>query len=589
MIIYQISLHGDAYDARDKDWDQMYAETGCKPRTEWLDPIYRRTLLKGEFGCSVSHYRVWQKIAESGLNGIILEEDAVFSEINPSHADWMLEDHDSVWLGYRWNDMGYWYNCHAYAITPETAKLLIEDFHNNIIPVDEWIPEKLKDKRNYFYPKEVVTQIPRSTRPSTIEDTDMLPDPKLHIVTVGTDDSKMWALKQSAEKFGVAVTNFGKGSDWYDPMEGHAGMPKIKMVFEGIQDFNDDDVVLFMDAYDTMLLKDPKEILERFLGFKTDILFGAEKNFWPDSPFLQTKFDDKFEGELYKYLNSGLYIGYVKHVKSFLSRGAWLSDKAVNADDQQYCQAEFMSLKNRVSLDHEAYVFQNDEPSVTKVGVELLGPICAPCIYHGNGDFLAKVRFQQLANQFGYYEPISAPAIAKPSYEEVPNADILIVPLLTQSECRDLIDLSEELGTWGSMSGDKFPAQEIRLKELGLKDVYEQMWVDTLAPICEEYWSPVQYMGLRDAFTMRYSTDTQKSLGLHTDASLITGSVKLNDNYEGATLHFPRQKFSNLKVPVGSCILFPAQVTHGHYVDELKSGVKYSLTMWTSRYEGDIN
>ena len=201
MIVYQISLHSDAYDARDKDWDQMYAETGCKPHTEWLDPIHKRTLLKGEFGCSVSHYRVWQKIADSGLNGLILEEDAVFSEINPSHADWMLEDHDSVWLGYRWNDMGYWYNCHAYAITPETANLLIEDFHNNIIPVDEWVPLKLKDKRNYFYPQEVVTQIPRSTRPSTIEDTDMKPDPKLHVVTVGTDDSKMWALKQSAAMF----------------------------------------------------------------------------------------------------------------------------------------------------------------------------------------------------------------------------------------------------------------------------------------------------------------------------------------------------------------------------------------------------
>jgi hypothetical protein len=34
--------------------------------------------------------------------------------------------------------------------------------------------------------------------------------------------------------------------------------------------------------------------------------------------------------------------------------------------------------------------------------------------------------------------------------------------------------------------------------------------------------------------------------------------------------------------------LFPGQVTHGHYVDELTKGVKYSLTMWTSRYKGDL-
>jgi predicted 2-oxoglutarate/Fe(II)-dependent dioxygenase YbiX len=83
--------------------------------------------------------------------------------------------------------------------------------------------------------------------------------------------------------------------------------------------------------------------------------------------------------------------------------------------------------------------------------------------------------------------------------------------------------------------------------------------------------------------------DTQTTLGLHTDASLFTGSVKLNDNYSGAELIFPRQNFTNKDVPVGKCILFPGMVTHGHSVNELLEGVKYSLTMWTSRYKGDLN
>ena len=62
------------------------------------------------------------------MNGIILEEDAVFSSINVSEVDEVLEENDSVWLGYRLNNMGYWYNCHAYAITPRTAKTLIDGF-----------------------------------------------------------------------------------------------------------------------------------------------------------------------------------------------------------------------------------------------------------------------------------------------------------------------------------------------------------------------------------------------------------------------------------------------------------------------------
>ena len=101
-LIYQISLHGSAYDAREKEWDEMIAETGKEPDRNWKNPdMDGRPLLKGEYGCAISHLRVWQKIVDSGLNGIILEEDAVFDEINPYHVDHLLEDHDSVWLGYR--------------------------------------------------------------------------------------------------------------------------------------------------------------------------------------------------------------------------------------------------------------------------------------------------------------------------------------------------------------------------------------------------------------------------------------------------------------------------------------------------------
>ena len=45
---------------------------------------------------------------------------------------------------------------------------------------------------------------------------------------------------------------------------------------------------------------------------------------------------------------------------------------------------------------------------------------------------------------------------------------------------------------------------------------------------------------------------------------------------------------SNDNTKVGDCILFPGQVTHGHQCEEITAGTKYSLTIWTSRYEGDI-
>ena len=610
-LIYQVSLHGDAYDARDKTWDQIYAETGCKPRTGWKDPLLDRPLLKGEFGCSVSHMRIWQKVAEGELNGIILEEDAVFSEINPYHVDHQLsfEGYDSVWLGYRWNSLGYWYNCHAYAISPDTANLLLEGFSQDIIPVDEWIPEKLKDKRNYFYPEEVVKQIPRETRPSTIEDTEMLPENEnmtvMHIVTVATDETKSWALEQSSYRFDISVVNLGKDLDWYDPMEGHAGMPKIDAMIKFLDGLPSNDIVLFMDGYDTFFVKSPVEVLERFNGFNVDILFGAEDNFWPPEDFLQKQFDKQHPDEYYKYLNSGCYIGRAGALYHFFTEKV----AGDTEDDQRYCQLRYLArtpppedapiqwkwerlnFPYKIALDHEAYIFQNHDNSVSSNGEEIFGAICAPCIYHGNGGQLAKDKFLKLATEFGYVEEaevVPVPYLMTLDYEEV-APEILVTPFLTENQCQYLIDKSEQVGSWGELDGDKFPAQEIRLKNLGLWDEYENLWKEKLGQIAMKHWHPYEHIGLRDAFTMRYSMDTQKDLGLHTDASLVTGSVKLNDDYEGATLIFPRQEFTNIDVPVGHCILFPSDVTHGHYVDELQSGTKYSLTMWTSRHEGDVN
>lgn len=606
-LIFQISLHGKAYDARDKEWSQIFEETGCTPRSGWKDPLLNRTLLKGEFGCSVSHLRVWEKIASGNNNGIILEEDAVFDQINVDQVNWLLdgEGYDSVWLGYRWNSLGYWYNCHGYCLTPNTAAKLVEGFSQDIIPVDEWIPEKIKDLNNYFYPEEVVKQIPRETRPSTIEDTDMIPEDthNMHIVTVATDESRMWALKQSAEHFGYLVHNLGKDSDWSDPMEGHAGMPKIEMMIEFLRGLPASDIVLFMDGYDTFFVKSPLEVLERFLGFNVDILFGAESNFWPPDDFIQQKFAVKHKDELYKYLNSGVYIGQVEALLAFLT----LDVAGTTEDDQRYCQNRYLARTPppsdaptawkwervdwpyKVALDHEAYIFQNDDPVVYVQGDELIGRICAPCIYHGNGGQEAKSKFKSLAKTLGYEkDKPESPYIMHLDYEVV-APEVLVAPLISERQCQYLIDRSEEFGNWGQMDGDKFPAQEIRLKQLGLRQEFENLWNEKLAKISMSYWEPYVYMGLRDAFTMRYSMDTQKTLGFHTDASLVTGSVKLNDDYEGATLVFPRQEFTNIDVPVGHCILFPSALTHGHYVDELKSGVKYSLTMWTSRYHGDVN
>ena len=596
--IYQISLHAGAYDGRDKTQEQIQTETGCKPLEGWRDPLLNRPMLSGEVGCAISHLRVWEKIAADDQNGIILEEDAVYENVDADEVDELLKTHDSVWLGYRENSLGYWYNAHAYAITPETARyLLSQGFSKSLVPVDEFLPFALtggvygayrggsvEKKENYFFKPPIVRQIERKHRPSIIEGTSKMQDEQIHLITVATEPEKAEALQLTAAKFGWPLTMLGKDSDWRDDMDTAGGFPKIEFVREFVKDIEPNTIVMFMDAYDTFINDTMETVLERYKGFNADIVIGAERFLWPDWDY--GKEYPKSETP-YRYLNSGQYIGTAGAIKEFLAKG----NIAEDLDDQAFFHERFLNTDMNVVLDYEAYIFQNSEATVQKVGQQIFNSQtgCYPCTYHGNGGQYDKDTFHRIYRMFNpQVQQASIPYIKTLDYEVVAD-EMLVTKLFEKSECDRLIEMSEALGSWEQMEGDKFPAQEIRIHAMGLWDEFQEIWKEKLGKIAEGYWPPMLHHGLRDAFTMRYTLDTQTTLGLHTDASLVTGSVKLNDDYEGAELVFPRQGFSNKDVPVGHCILFPSAVTHGHKVDELKSGVKYSLTMWTSRYNGDIN
>ena len=61
---------------------------------------------------------------------------------------------------------------------------------------------------------------------------------------------------------------------------------------------------------------------------------------------------------------------------------------------------------------------------------------------------------------------------------------------------------------------------------------------------------------------------------------LISGVVRLNDDFEGCRLRFPDLDFDANVVPVGHVLLFPKY--YDHEVTELTSGKRYSLAIWMS-------
>ena len=566
-------------------------------RPNWLDPFQNRPLQQNEVACFLSHINAWQKCIELNQPVIVMEDDAMINnQWNEALYQDLINEYDFVYLQHNENEPSqvtsindlierpsYPYNMTAYCIKPTTAQSLLHMVnYSDFIPVDEFLPEVISKNvlKIVALKEDSCNQIHRSLSQSDIENNKPFRPYKVHAVTCGTDRKKCTYVNTSARKYGIDIVNVGTNIEWQGTdMSALGGGMKINLMKDYVKDLHDDDIILFTDAYDVFYADDLETITERFLEFGKEIVFSGELFCYPHEQ-LASEFPDAHTR--FKYINSGTYIGRVGELKKLYSHEEiehW-------DDDQLYVHKCFLYGDFDIAIDYECYIFQTHFEGTIKLGDQLNNPEtrCCPCIYHGNGGENTKAKFLRLYKAF--HEPTSAYFIPHNKIEYL-SEDMLVVDFMTQEQCERLIELADMHGGWGSLSYDKFPAQEIRMKELGLWEELEQAWQDHIVPTVEKYWRPLEMYGLRDGFVMRYAMDTQKKLNLHHDASLVTGSVKLNNDYVGAELIYPRQGFSNKDIPVGKCILFPGQVTHGHECLPLMDGVKYSLTIWSQRFPGD--
>ena len=586
-----------AVDGRRVDYDKLQA-LGFDVNHDWIDPLLNTPLTKGEVGCFLSHWEIWKKCVEMNEPVMVLEDDArITDRFSMEEIEQYLQTYSFLYLG--WKEMKtsvpidgkvvqpvYPYWTLAYVITPESAKILMnESIATSIIPVDEYLPTMM-DKLNVAgYEQNVFEPVSRNEFGSDVLSNnryDNFIDFKLYAVTVATEESKGYKLFNSAKHQSAEIINIGKGVEWGGGVmeKGHGGGQKINLVKEFIADKKDSDVLLFLDGYDTFLSDSLEEISYRYTEFSERAIFSSERFCWPDERLSQElKSRNENQKTPYQYLNSGTYIARIGDLKKLFS-----APIKNDADDQLYVQLQYLTGEHDIALDVEGYIFLCHEPEAYQNRGQLYNPItgCYTCVYHGNGGESAKNKLASIYNDF-----YGLTYIPTKKYD-ILSDDILLIDFMTEDMCENMISLSEKK-TFESLSYDKVKGQELRLKEIELWDELEKHWMKSVYDIVYEYWNPCHIYGLRDAFLIKYEMNKQRELRLHNDASLITGSVKLNDDYTGGELYFPRQKFSNKDIPIGKCLLFPGQVTHGHTSQEITSGTKYSLTIWSSRYEGDVN
>ena len=121
-------------------YKELCAEFGIGIIPYYVDQMATNAqTLNNTFSCNGGHYRIWKKIVESGEAGVVFEHDVVvkqdFTTLQPL-------DGEILWLGPRihnvddynypdgWEtryvEVDRWEGTHAYAITPNTAQMLLD-------------------------------------------------------------------------------------------------------------------------------------------------------------------------------------------------------------------------------------------------------------------------------------------------------------------------------------------------------------------------------------------------------------------------------------------------------------------------------
>ncbi|MBM7078763.1 glycosyltransferase domain-containing protein [Micromonospora humida] len=142
-----------------------------------------------------------------------------------------------------------------------------------------------------------------------------------------------------------------------------------------------DELVLFTDAYDTLLLRGEEYIRTAYAGFAQRVVFSAEPNSWPMGPVGLALHEDPPVGP-YPYLNSGGFLGPAGDLLALCAaypdppsgRFPLLNrlrahqvdtDRLHGTSDQYYWTLVQLLEPDTVGLDHRAVLFENFAPRVT--------------------------------------------------------------------------------------------------------------------------------------------------------------------------------------------------------------------------------
>lgn len=173
---------------------------------------------------------------------------------------------------------------------------------------------------------------------------------------------------------------------------------KPKFMYRVIKDcLIDTEFIIACDCWDLVFTTSPEKIIEVFKTFDTEIVFSSEKNCFPAD--CKEQYDQLPYTSSYRYLNSGMIVGYSKSILKLLESmdvesvpdDYWDGSKMVHFNDQAFYLEHFLKQVVPMKLDYDQKICTNlhgvemDEIDFSGERIRVKETNSFPCVIHGNG------------------------------------------------------------------------------------------------------------------------------------------------------------------------------------------------------------
>jgi len=206
---------------------------------------------------------------------------------------------------------------------------------------------------------------------------------EVHLVTVATySTGYLPVLEQQAKEKGLNLVKLGMGKEY----TGHF-MKDLEMK-EYLKTVNENDIVIFVDGFDSLMLGDVDEVIDKFKKMDGKLVLSVE-----NVGFLSFIHAAIFERVLGKYINTGLYMGEAKFLLNFLEDIYSKDDLNRESNQVNWCnhlhKLQREGKLDGIKLDKDSDIFLNhsfttsNHPKIKDKRIELKGH--QPCFVQGNG------------------------------------------------------------------------------------------------------------------------------------------------------------------------------------------------------------